>query len=317
MSLPRGRRDLFQQLGLWVGFAVCYEVVRGLADRGRGVALANAEDVIALERRLGGLYDLDLQRFVLGIGRPLVELAGWTYWLSQFAVVLAVVVWVYLRHNDDYPALRNTLLVVNAIGLLGYLALPMAPPRMFPGLGYEDTLATGALTFRSGLVTLLANPYAAMPSLHAADALVIGAVVASIVRSPAARVALLLWPVWVWFALLATGNHFWLDVAAGAVLAGAVLAARAPSRRPPRRRRLADSNTWGARCGVCGNARRLWASRQGLIEPPRWTVDRWLAAAAMLEGRRIEWRFRRRAAGLPRAARTRCRWACWVATCDG
>lgn len=233
MSLPRGRRDLFQQLALWMGFAVCYEVVRGLADRGPRVAVVNAEHVIALERRLGGLYDLDLQRFVLGIGRPLVELAGWTYWLSQFAVLAAVVAWVYLRHHEAYPGLRNTLLVVNAIGLLGYLALPTAPPRLFPGLGYQDTLATGALTFRSGLVTLLANPYAAMPSLHAADALVIAAVLASVVRSPAARVGLLLWPVWVWFALLATGNHFWVDVAVGALLAGAVLAARAVLRRRP------------------------------------------------------------------------------------
>ena len=34
------------------------------------------------------------------------------------------------------------------------------------------------------------------------------------------------------------------------------------------------------------NARRLWASREGLIERPNVTLDEWLAAAAMLEGRR-------------------------------
>jgi hypothetical protein len=34
------------------------------------------------------------------------------------------------------------------------------------------------------------------------------------------------------------------------------------------------------------NARRLWASRQGLAEPPRLTLNQWLIAAAMLEGRR-------------------------------
>jgi hypothetical protein len=34
------------------------------------------------------------------------------------------------------------------------------------------------------------------------------------------------------------------------------------------------------------NARRLWASRQGLAEPPRVTLEEWLAAAAMLERRK-------------------------------
>ena len=34
------------------------------------------------------------------------------------------------------------------------------------------------------------------------------------------------------------------------------------------------------------NARRLWASREGLIERPNLTLDQWLAAAAMLQSRR-------------------------------
>ena len=34
----------------------------------------------------------------------------------------------------------------------------------------------------------------------------------------------LLWPVWVWFAVMATGNHFWLDVLAGIVLASVTMA---------------------------------------------------------------------------------------------
>jgi hypothetical protein len=34
----------------------------------------------------------------------------------------------------------------------------------------------------------------------------------------------LLWPVWVWFAVMATGNHFWLDVFAGVVLGAIALA---------------------------------------------------------------------------------------------
>jgi len=63
-----------------------------------------------------------------------------------------------------------------------------------------------------------------MPSLHAADAVVIGLTLATIARPRSLRVLLLLWPAWVSFALLATGNHFLLDVVAGVMLGVAGLA---------------------------------------------------------------------------------------------
>jgi hypothetical protein len=70
-------------------------------------------------------------------------------------------------------------------------------------------------THRDGLVTLAANPYAAMPSLHACDSLIVGVVMFSVTRHWWARAFWLLWPAWVWFAVMATGNHFWLDCVAG------------------------------------------------------------------------------------------------------
>ena len=216
--LPRGWGDLLQQAGLWLGFAIAYEIARGLADRGEGVALANADRVVTIEHHLGGLYDLDLQRWALGVGGLLLQLANWTYWLSQFAFLVAGVTWIYLRHHHAYPRLRNTLFAVNALGLIGYVSLPTAPPRFLTGIGFVDTLSTASVTFQSGIVKIFANPYAAMPSLHAADALVLGVALASVARSPIARIAFLLWPAWVWFSLLVTANHFWLDVAAGAAL---------------------------------------------------------------------------------------------------
>ena len=69
-----------------------------------------------------------------------------------------------------------------------------------------------------------------MPSLHAADALIAGVILASVVRQPVFKVLWLLWPAWVWFAVMATGNHFWLDVLAGIVLARDHDGDRVPSR---------------------------------------------------------------------------------------
>ena len=54
--------------------------------------------------------------------------------------------------------------------------------------------------------------------------LIVGIVLASVARHWPVKVLWLLWPLWVWFAVMATGNHFWLDVFAGVVLGAIALA---------------------------------------------------------------------------------------------
>jgi membrane-associated phospholipid phosphatase len=91
---------------------------------------------------------------------------------------------------------------------------------MFPTFGVPDTLAEfGGLNHGSGLIQLAANPYAAMPSLHAADALIVGLSMFLVCRRWWSKTIWLLWPAWVWFSVMATGNHFWLDILAGIVVA--------------------------------------------------------------------------------------------------
>jgi membrane-associated phospholipid phosphatase len=98
--------------------------------------------------------------------------------------------------------------------------MPTAPPRMFPEWGFVDTLAQwSSINHDSGLISLASNPYAAMPSLHAMDAFIVGVVMAGLCRSWVAKALWLLWPAWVAFAVMSTGNHYWLDVAAGIAIA--------------------------------------------------------------------------------------------------
>ena len=75
------------------------------------------------------------------------------------------------------------------------------------------------MNHESGLVAFTANPFAAMPSLHAMDALIVGIVMASVCRSLVARVLWLAWPAWVCFAVMGTGNHYWLDCVVGFLIA--------------------------------------------------------------------------------------------------
>jgi membrane-associated phospholipid phosphatase len=217
--LPRGWGDFAFQLALWAGFLLAYQVARGVADRNPALAFENGLKVIDLEQRANSLIEVSLQSFVHS-SNFLIAATSYTYWLSQFTVLGLALLWVYLRRNEAFLRFRNLLMLANLIGLAGYVFLPTAPPRMFPGFGFSDTLALfGGLNHGSGLVELASNPYAAMPSLHAADALIVGVTLAMICRSWTARLLWLAWPAWVWFSVMATGNHFWLDIAAGALVA--------------------------------------------------------------------------------------------------
>ena len=235
--LPRGWGDLLLQIAIWFGFLAAYQVARGGADRNAAAAFENGLKVIDLESRANALFERSLQGLVESWDLLAVA-TSWTYWLSQFTVLGLALLWVYLRHNDVFARFRNLIMLANVIGLAGYVLLPTAPPRMFPDFGFVDTLASFAsLNHGSGFVQLASNPYAAMPSLHSADALIVGLTMALLVRRRWAKLAWLAWAPWVWFSVMATGNHFWLDIAAGLLVA--LAAALVLERRTLLRRRTA------------------------------------------------------------------------------
>ena len=231
-ALPKGYADLARQVLIWFGFLLVYQIVRGMADRSPAQAINNGLAVIDVQQRFGDLWELSLQGALLS-SSFLQTLTSWTYWLSQFAVLGLALLYVYLRRNDAFLRFRNTVLAANVIGLAGYIAFPTAPPRMFPEFGFVDVLAQfSSLNHGSAIVEFASNPYAAMPSLHAADSLIVGITMAVLVRRRVFKAIWLAWPAWVAFCVMATGNHFWLDiVAGGAVALLAYLAVSATSLR--------------------------------------------------------------------------------------
>jgi membrane-associated phospholipid phosphatase len=58
-----------------------------------------------------------------------------------------------------------------------------------------------------------------MPSLHAADALIVGVVMFKACRHRWAKALWAAWPGWVWFCVMATANHYLVDVVAGIAVA--------------------------------------------------------------------------------------------------
>jgi len=211
--LPRGYADLARQVVIWLAFYFGYLAVRGLVDRNPTKAILNGIRIIDFEQRTTHhLFEQTAQR-VADSSHVLLTLAAWTYWNSEFTVIGLALLFIYLRRHERFARFRNTILLANMIGLVGYVVMPTAPPWMFPGRGFVD-----GVNHESG-IGALANPYAAMPSLHAADALIVGVVLFSVCRNWWSKALWALWPAWVWFAVMATGNHFWLDCVAGIFVA--------------------------------------------------------------------------------------------------
>ena len=106
-----------------------------------------------------------------------------------------------------------------------------------PGEGFTDTIAifTGGAQ-DSGTAGLLVNKYAAVPSMHIAFSLMIAVPAVALARHSISRTLWSMYPLCVFFVIVATGNHFWLDAAAGAAVAClAAFTARVLARARPER----------------------------------------------------------------------------------
>jgi len=219
--LPRGYAHFVGQVVIWLGFYFSYLAVRGFADRDPTKAFVNGLNVIDFEQRtLHHLFEQTAQRIV-DSSHILLTAAAWTYWNSELTVLCLTLLFIYLRRHESFTRFRNTILLANVLGLLGYVLMPTAPPWMFPGI------FTDGVNHSTGLVNSMANPYAAMPSLHAADALIVGIFLFRACRHWWSKALWALWPAWVWFCVMATANHYLLDVLAGILVA--VIALKAVS----------------------------------------------------------------------------------------
>jgi hypothetical protein len=159
-----------------------------------------------------------------------MDFSSWLYVNAQTSITLAALIYLYLRHNGSFYFVRNMFAVAMLIALIGYAVFPTAPPRFLPEWGFIDTVSdfTGVhVSHESAAMNTLFNPYAAVPSMHVAFALMIGWPLASLSRTRLAKVLWRLYPLLIAFVIVATANHFILDALLGALTAGAsALAAR-------------------------------------------------------------------------------------------
>jgi PAP2 superfamily len=233
--LPRGVFDACLQFLLFFVAYNGYQVVRGLTDGGREAAFANAERVIDVERSLGTYFEAGFQQALIDHASWLIDFANFMYLNSHFVITTGFLAWLYVFRNDHFYFVRNMFLVAMALALVGYGLFPTAPPRLMPGEGFTDTIAafTGVAQ-DDKTASLLVNQYAAVPSMHIAFSLMVAVPAAALSRHVVPRMLWSAYPLLVLFVIVATGNHFWLDAAAGAAVAcAAAFAARALARVRP------------------------------------------------------------------------------------
>jgi len=220
-------------VALAVVFYEVYAHVRDVEGRATGrhataVAFAHGRDVGRLERWLHLDIEGPVQRAVLH-ANWLVHAIGGFYGSAHFVVTIGVLVWLLVRHPEDYRFWRTVLALTTAAGVLIFWLDPTAPPRLIPGTGLQDTLSTvgGLWSYNHGVLEHITDPYAAMPSLHLGwstwSAMAVGSTAGR--RWGRRRWLVALYPMFVAFVVLATGAHWFLDTVAGTLLLLSVWAA--------------------------------------------------------------------------------------------
>jgi hypothetical protein len=219
---PVRRARWWLELAAVAWLAVLYDMVTGMAPLREALALAHGRAVLSLEHSLDLAPELSFNHW-LTAHHALRAIASYYYDNAHFLVTFGLLAWLWWRRADIYRPLRSALVVVNLIGLAVFWLYPVAPPRMLVGDGFTDVIAVSHTlgSWHTGSLAANADQLAAMPSLHIAwaawCALVLWRLSAgwrTAVRRTVRALALL-YPSLTALVVLATGNHYLLDVLAG------------------------------------------------------------------------------------------------------
>jgi hypothetical protein len=216
------RPRLAREVAIGLGAYGVYLLVRrrALASGGRERARRGAERLAAFEDRLGIGHEAALQGAALRLPPRPLHLVNAGYAVFNVGLTVGWLMLLYHRRDPAYARLRRSCVLAHLAAQPVFLLAPVAPPRSLPR--YVDTLAevTG-VDLEHPLLVRFYNPIAAMPSLHVAFAVVTSSAAAQRGSSRATRMVAYGYPPLVAAVVVATGNHFVLDCAAGAALGAA------------------------------------------------------------------------------------------------
>jgi hypothetical protein len=241
------------ELGAMAMLAVIYNTVRAGGGNDRARAMAHARDIARLEGWVFDHLELSLDHWIVGV--PVLAVAA-CYFYALMHYVMTPTILVLSRRRGGWQYWRGywALVVGSAIALVIYANWPLAPPRLVPDLGTIDVMQHfadagwwgDAASAPRGLGDAT-NQFAAMPSLHFGWSLWCGIQMWGF--GPRRwKVAAVAYPTLQVVVVIATANHFLLDVVGGAtciLLGYAIVTVLARVLARPRPRVLRDSRPVG------------------------------------------------------------------------
>ncbi|MGI8827105.1 MAG: phosphatase PAP2 family protein [Chloroflexota bacterium] len=218
------------QVLIAVSFEVADDLGRGLvAQHGTLEGNDNALSIVAFERAHGFWVEPAWQIFFEHTHSFLTFTMSWPdamrimnsiYVGGHVFVTLGVAIWLFAYRRRIFGFVRNVVILTNLFALVVYERFPVAPPRLTYPLWFhhhpfhfQDTVF-GLVSSTGKLMGTQAgyNEYSAMPSVHMAWALIAGACVLLLARSPFIRTTGIIYPMMMLVAVVVTGNHYLMDV---------------------------------------------------------------------------------------------------------
>ena len=250
-SFTNVRRWLRGVVVEWLPFGAvlfAYDLLRGWADslfaahfepqlRADEILFGGTAPTVWLQQRLwNGPGDLDW-----------IDWASWAVYLTHFFATLLLAAALWLTGSPVFRRYVATVCVLAAAGFATYALFPAAPPWLASDVGdLQDTdrivrFVSAAAPFDFfGAVwehgARYANDVAAVPSLHAAYALLVTLILWPMARRRW-RIPLAAYPLAMAFALVYTAEHYVVDVLLGWVYAVAAFVAVGAGARLLARRR--------------------------------------------------------------------------------
>lgn len=220
-------KELTKRLAPFVALLLVYESFRGVADH--------------LNKHVNFMFMPEADRFLFFGTLPTTTLQRWlwhgtTQWydfvfylayMAHFVLPIALAVLIWKTKESEYWRFVATYVILSFAGFLTYLLFPAAPPWMASNLGLIEPItrvssdvwaALGIHDFPSLYNDISPNPVAAVPSLHAAYALLFALFVTTLYQS---KWRLLAWiyPCLIWVGTVYQGEHYAIDAILGVIYA--------------------------------------------------------------------------------------------------
>ncbi len=198
----------------FVALLMAYGTMRGITDNIANIVHVT-EPIKAELCLFGTIPTVMLQQFYR---TPILDWVGALFYSLHFLVpfVFGFVLWN--RSSENYRKYTIALLITSYSALITFLAYPSAPPWF--GIDAERILfqmdgVIGVPLYATIYGFIAPNPFAAIPSLHAAYPWLIFLYAIKIKRIKA--FPLLFFPFGVWFSTVYLGEHYVVDLIAGVI----------------------------------------------------------------------------------------------------